>query len=317
MKRFVFVTLFALTGCQAAAVGRLEAQVRALRAEQERHAAQIERLQNRVELTAHAARSAQGISESVDAHRETVSLGVESQPPEPIRVDSVTHPAEATPAETAPRPEIRIGRNDRIPERAPFVVHPVERLSVVPVAPMPETNGAPRDGNRPERNSPNRDSLPTSGSERRSGPESLVTPTGPSRNGRTLSPGFSTGVLDPAASGAYDSALALVRGGRCGEATTAFREFLNQWPAHPHADNALYWQGECLERMGNTAAAITAWETLIERFSTGNKVPDALFKLARARRRAGDVARAERHERQLLEGFPESDAARRLRNERQ
>ncbi len=305
MKRATLATLFVLTGCQAAGSGSLEAEVRRLRSEQERHAALIEQLQNRVNLTEDTARSAR---RALEQRRETITLGAEGETPEPIRVDASTRSSEATPSEGGQRTEIRIGRNDRIPERTPFVVHPVERLQVVPVPPSPTQPGAPA-------TSPQRPA--TTPAQPGARPDASSLPSAPSRNGRTIAEGYSTGVIDPAASTAYDGALAMVRGGRCAEANAAFAEFLARWPEHPHADNAMYWRGECLLRAGDPAGAVREWEALIARFPAGNKVPDALYKLAQARRRGGDVAAAERHERRLLEGFPDSDAARRLRDERQ
>lgn len=308
MKRTPLAMLFVLTGCQAAGSASLEAEVRRLRAEQERHAALIEQLQNRQNLTEDTARSAR---HALEQRRETITLGAEGQSPEPIRVDASTRSAEAPPAEGGQRTEIRIGRNDRIPERSPFVVHPVDRLQVVPVPPAPGQPGAPS-------TSPTRPATqPAQPAQPGARPDASSLPTAPSRNGRTIAEGYSTGVLDAGASTAYDDALAMVRAGRCAEATTAFADFLSRWPQHPHADNAMYWRGECLQRAGDAAGAVREWEALLERFPAGNKVPDALYKLAQARRRGGDVAAAERHERRLLEGFPDSDAARRLRDERQ
>jgi len=126
-----------------------------------------------------------------------------------------------------------------------------------------------------------------------------------------------SGSLDPRALPAYEEALAMARSGRCTEALEAFTRFLVRWPDHPHADNAMYWRGECFLRGGDTARALQEFEGLLARFPMGNKVPDALYKLAVTYRRLGDDARAARATQRLTTEFPDSEAARRIRGERE
>lgn len=134
---------------------------------------------------------------------------------------------------------------------------------------------------------------------------------------QTLVPQASTGVLDREASDAYDSALSLVRTDRCHDAVNAFASFVARWPNHPHADNAMYWRGECLLRLGETRRGIDELDALLRRYPTGNKAPDALLKLFLTWRRLGDEARASEAATRLLRDFPGSDAARRAQAERQ
>jgi len=124
------------------------------------------------------------------------------------------------------------------------------------------------------------------------------------------------GTLDPRAATAYDEALAMARSGRCAEAVESFAGFLVRWPAHPHADNAMYWRAECFLRAGDAARGVRELQGLLERFPVGNKVPDALFTLRSALLRAGDAPGAEQAGRRLLTEHPDSEAARRLRDER-
>lgn len=126
-----------------------------------------------------------------------------------------------------------------------------------------------------------------------------------------------TGTLDPQAVPAYDAALAMARGGRCTEAVDAFTRFLVRWPDHPHADNAMYWRAECFLRGGDAPRAVQEFEGLVARFPAGNKVADALYKLAVTYGRLGDDARAARATQRLTTEFPDSDAARRIRGERE
>ncbi len=277
----------------------LEAEVHRLRDEQTHQAQQIELLQSRLVLTEDTARQARDALRA-NARRQTITLGNEAPPPEPVR----TEPVEST--ETASgdapaddhddsRPRLRIHGMGPIPQGPPIVVHPSERLPVVPIPPPPsEANREPQALNAP--------------SEARTEPSrALTTPSAP------------LGTLDPSAGTAYGAALTLARAGRCmghGGALEAFADFLTRWPDHPHADNAMYWRGECLARSGEAQQAIAEWEALLVRFPTGNKVADALYALAMTYRRQGDAAAADRAGQRLMDEYPDSDPARRMRAER-
>ena len=95
-------------------VSGLEAEVRRLRTEQERQAAQIDQIRNRLMLTEDTARAARTAVEG--AHGRTISLGTDAPPAEPIRVDSTTRgstPEE--PADNGSRTTIRAARGDARP----------------------------------------------------------------------------------------------------------------------------------------------------------------------------------------------------------
>ncbi|MDB4927974.1 MAG: hypothetical protein JWM10_458, partial [Myxococcaceae bacterium] len=135
-------------GCTAntsATLARMESEMRRMRSEQERQASQLDVLQHRVVITEDAAQQARRAVAATDTHRATIRLGVESSPAEPIRVDSTAvrggrgSETEGDGPDESNLPAVRISRNERIPEREPFVVHANERLPVVPVAPVPAT----------------------------------------------------------------------------------------------------------------------------------------------------------------------------------
>lgn len=284
-RRFPLVALCLLTGCaSSASVSSLEAEVHRLRAEQERQAAMIEQLQ-------HRGPRAEAPPPSDGARTATISLGTDAPGAEPIRVDATTRGDTETPTEGGDVTAVRVSRGDRIPEGAPFVVHPTERLPVTAVPPPP--------GSRP--------AAPTTApvAPSRPGPQGSLEGVGPAL-------GMSTGVLDPAAVPAYDEALSYARSGRCDEAIARFDAWLARWPSHPHTDNALYWRGQCHLRRGDLDRARRDMEALLSRFPVGNKVPDALFTLASLHRRTGDVASAEQLTQRLVHDFPDSDPARRI-----
>ncbi len=292
-------------GCSAntsATLARMETEMRRMRSEQERQTSQIDLLAHRLVLTEDAAREARRALTATDAHRATIRLGVEATRTEPIRVDSSSVRAtrgeepDVEGPDEANLPAVRISRNERIPEREPFVVHANERLPVVPVAPVPAAQPRPV--------------VPTP-----TLPPAEITPPRNSHAVIQLDE-RAAGALDPRAATAYDDALALARGGHCADAVEAFAGFLVRWPAHPHSDNAMYWRAECFLRSGNAPRGVRELQGLVERFPLGNKVPDALFTLRTALLRTGDSAAAGRAGQRLLIEHPDSEAARRLRDER-
>jgi tol-pal system protein YbgF len=109
---------------------------------------------------------------------------------------------------------------------------------------------------------------------------------------------------------AYEAAFALFRGRRFDEALAAFGTFVQQFPRHSYADNALYWRGECHYARRDFRAALAEFEAVLARYPDGNKAPDAMLKAALSRGELGDVARARAMLFRLAEQFPRSDAAR-------
>jgi tol-pal system protein YbgF len=289
----VFFSLAACAGPNDGALTSLEAEVRRLRSEQERMASQIDQIQNRLTLTEDTARAAHNAVD-VANRRQVISLGTDTLPTEPIRVDAsrsaVTQDEGASPSSA--RTSIRVTRGDRPPEPSGFTaLPPSERLPVTPVPPLPQ--GAPR--------------LPITVP-----PPPPGAPRGP---GATYEP--VPGALDPNAVPAYNDALRLARGGRCSEAIEGFARFLARWPEHPHADNAAYWRAECVLQGGDARRAAQEFEGLVARYPTGNKVPDALYKLSVIYRRLGDATASMRVTQRLETEFPDSDAARLVRSERE
>ncbi len=305
MKRAVaFVGWWLLTGCGASGgqIASLEAELRRVRAVQEQQATQIEQLQHRVILTEDAARDARRAVEH-SGRLATVRLGSDPPAVEPIRVDASARPepAEAAEPESAPRPVLRATRSDRMPPPGGFAVREGDRLPVAPVPPLSPSPTTPTPA------------APTTAPP----PPPRTTPAGPRSEAAPPALQEGAGTLDPQAARAYDDGLALVRARRCDEALERFAAFLVRWPGHPHADNAMYWRGHCLLQGGELQRGIAELEGLVRRFPVGNKVPDALFTLRSAYERAGDGGAAERAARRLTTDYPDSDAARRLRDERQ
>jgi tol-pal system protein YbgF len=108
----------------------------------------------------------------------------------------------------------------------------------------------------------------------------------------------------------YRAALSHVQAQRLPEALVALTAFLDQFPAHPYADNALYWRGEVEYAMRRYEGALRDFQRLVEEHPRGNKVPDALLKMGLCHLRMGDSARARAYFRRVRNEYPESVAAR-------
>ena len=116
--------------------------------------------------------------------------------------------------------------------------------------------------------------------------------------------------VDRAAVAEYQAALAHVTAREWDLALVALGRFVADHPGHAYADNAMYWRGEVLYARRDYAAAITELTSMIERFPTGNKVPDALLRIGFAYQRLGESERARQIFRRVREQFPGTVAAR-------
>jgi len=111
------------------------------------------------------------------------------------------------------------------------------------------------------------------------------------------------------ATASYEAALTLLRDGRAGEAETALAAFAAAHADSDLADNAWFWIGESRLVRGDVAGASEAYRTCIERYPTGNKVPDALLKLGQAFVLQGDTTSARDVWQELVDRYPNTAAA--------
>ena len=110
----------------------------------------------------------------------------------------------------------------------------------------------------------------------------------------------------------YDQALEAFRARSFDKALAGFDSFLERFPTSPNADNAVYWRGECHLAKANPKKAVEQFEEVVQRYPTGNKVPNALLKLALTYAKLGERAKSEDAKKRLLADFPTSEAARKL-----
>lgn len=107
----------------------------------------------------------------------------------------------------------------------------------------------------------------------------------------------------------YQRAFALFQAKNWNDATLAFEDFVRANPTHEYADNAYYWMGECYYGQTEYALAIGEFQKVPELYPGGNKVPDALLKIGLSFVNMNNPKSAERTFRQLMDAYPQSEAA--------
>lgn len=77
----------------------------------------------------------------------------------------------------------------------------------------------------------------------------------------------------------YANAMQAYNNGLYDEAELAFADIVKQFPQHALAGNAQYWLGEVYVKQGNLNKAKTAFKDGYEKYKSGNKAPDSLYRL--------------------------------------
>lgn len=109
----------------------------------------------------------------------------------------------------------------------------------------------------------------------------------------------------------YSQAKSLLDSGQLSVARTLFLQLRDAYPDHDLADNALYWIGESWYAESQWLKAAQAFVRVAKEYPRGNKVPDAMYKLAKSYERVGDLAGADDVLRQIARQFPGTTLAKR------
>ena len=107
----------------------------------------------------------------------------------------------------------------------------------------------------------------------------------------------------------YNRGRELLKAGRNGEARKTFSEFVERFPSHALADNALYWIGESFYSERNFKDALESFTAVVDRYPDENKAPDAMLKMAYSYMELKEKARAEETLKELMDRYPLSEAA--------
>ncbi len=114
--------------------------------------------------------------------------------------------------------------------------------------------------------------------------------------------------LDPTAS-LYEKAKSLFDQGQIAESRRVFETLHRQYPRHDLADNALYWIGEGYYVQAQWLTSAQAFLRVAKEYPRGNKVPDAMLKMALCYRKLGDDRGADDVLKQLTRLYPGTEAA--------
>lgn len=107
----------------------------------------------------------------------------------------------------------------------------------------------------------------------------------------------------------YRQAIMLFGRGRHGDARRGFQGVYDADPSGDLADNALFWIGETYFAAKDYTNAVRYYQRVVNDYSSENKAPDALFKIAMAQERTGDLSLARRTLQQVIDRFPYSSPA--------
>jgi len=108
----------------------------------------------------------------------------------------------------------------------------------------------------------------------------------------------------------YKAALGKYRGGKYATALEGFEQFVSNGPREDYRDNGLYWVGECHYGLGDFEKAVDYFQRVIDEEPGGNKVPDAMLKMALAYREMGMDDRARSMLEKLTDRYPSTNAGR-------
>jgi tol-pal system protein YbgF len=111
----------------------------------------------------------------------------------------------------------------------------------------------------------------------------------------------------------YSAALASFRAREHGQAVLEFTEFNARYPQHPLAANAQFWIAEAYYLQRDYRQASAEYEKVAQMNGKSGKVPDALLKIGLCFRALNDPARAGEAWQQLVQAYPDSEAARQAR----
>jgi tol-pal system protein YbgF len=114
---------------------------------------------------------------------------------------------------------------------------------------------------------------------------------------------------DRTAKDLYEAAMADYKAGRLDQATEAFLDFVQRFPAHEYSDNALYWAGECYYSRALWNKALELFTQVVESYPMENKTSDAMLKIGLCHVNLGNSRAARDAFTSVVDTFPDSPVA--------
>ena len=116
-------------------------------------------------------------------------------------------------------------------------------------------------------------------------------------------------VASPAEVREYDAALALLRKGEFAPAQAAFLEFLTRYPNTGYKPSALFWLGNAQYALRGYKEAIANFKSVVALAPDGPRAPEAALSIANCQVELKDLKAARKTLEDLVNVFPESEAA--------
>jgi tol-pal system protein YbgF len=107
----------------------------------------------------------------------------------------------------------------------------------------------------------------------------------------------------------YDAAYLDLTKGQYDLAINGFNNYLRYFPETEQAANAQYWLGECYYAKKNHTKAAIEFHKVLENYSTGTKVPSALYKLGLSLLELRSVQQAKKYLQELVDKHPGTQEA--------
>ena len=113
-----------------------------------------------------------------------------------------------------------------------------------------------------------------------------------------------------AGAASYNDAFAALKDGRYAESARRFQSFIDQNPDGELTGNAYYWLGESYYVTQNYKIALQSFQTLLKRYPTSQKAPDALLKVGYSQYELKQWDQAEATLNQVVQTYPDTTVAR-------
>ncbi len=120
--------------------------------------------------------------------------------------------------------------------------------------------------------------------------------------------------IDPAIDQAYQAAFAQLKAGRFNESARSFEDFIQQNPSHELTDNAYYWLGESYYVTRNYPLALSAFQSLEQKFPLSSKLADSLLKIGYTYHELEDFVQAQQALNKVVSSFPNQSVSRLAQN---
>lgn len=111
----------------------------------------------------------------------------------------------------------------------------------------------------------------------------------------------------------YRKAYDMLKAADYAGSSALFQQLIDRFPEHELADNAQYWLGEADYAQKNFRRALDEFKRVVDVYPHGNKVPDAMLKLAFCQIELGEKSKAKDTLQSLIRDFPWSEPARKAK----